>query len=632
MCGLVGCLTDRTLADNTAYDELVHEMTKMIVHRGPDDEGYFADDNITMGFRRLSIIDLAGGHQPLSYDNERYWLTFNGEIYNYIELREQLIQEGYPFKTDSDSEVILGMYAKYHEKLTTYLRGMFAFVIWDKQEKTLFAARDQFGIKPFYYAIAGNDFYYASESKAIYKILKDKQFDQDALQDYLTFQYVPEPETLTKEIKLLAPGCSLTKKLGAAPQIKRYYHREFHPVKRSEQEYAERLKATLIDSVKIHMRSDVPVGAFLSGGIDSSIVVAIAKQFNPNLQTISVGFERPGYSELDVAQETAAQLGVENKQMMITPEAFMAAFPHFVWSMDDPLADPAAVPQYFLTKEAVKHVKVCLTGEGADELFGGYTIYHEPESLKPFRYTKPFNGALQRIATMIPEGVRGKSLLMRGTTPLENRYVGNAFIFNEAEKQQFMKHYNADHTFPQATKAYYQEAADYDPISKMQFVDMHTWLNGDLLHNADRTALAHSLELRTPFVDRAVFDLAAEIPAELRIAHGTTKYILRKAVEEIVPAHVLHRKKLGFPVPIRWWLKDEMYDWAKQIIQDSQTEQYFDKTYFVNLLDEHRAGTRDNSRKLWTVLTFMMWHKIYVEAETLMDSRTANQVAAEVEI
>ncbi|MFB9769928.1 asparagine synthase (glutamine-hydrolyzing) [Lactiplantibacillus modestisalitolerans] len=631
MCGFVGCLTDRSKAENATYDQTIHDMTKMIVHRGPDDEGYFADDNITMGFRRLSIIDLAGGHQPLSYDNERYWMTFNGEIYNYVELREQLKQEGYEFKTSSDSEVILGMYAKYKENATKYLRGMFAFVIWDKQEKTLFAARDQFGIKPFYYAIADNDFYYASESKAIYKILKDKTFDKNALQDYMTFQFVPEPETLTKEIKMLAPGCSLTKKLGSAPRITRYYHREFHPVERPEEEYAQKIKDALIDSVKIHMRSDVPVGSFLSGGIDSSIVVAIARNFNPNLQTISVGFEREGYSELDVAQETAEKLGVENFSMTITPEAFMKAFPHFVWSMDDPLADPAAVPQYFLAKEAIKHVKVALTGEGADELFGGYTIYHEPESLKPFRYTKPINGALKRIALMMPEGMRGRSFLMRGTTPLENRYVGNAFIFGEDEKRQFIKDYNQNHPFQSITQPFYDESVDYDPISRMQFIDMHTWLNGDLLHNADRTTMAHSLELRTPFVDREVYNLAAQIPAHLRISHGTTKYILRKAVEDIVPAHVLHRKKLGFPVPIRFWLKDEMYDWAKQIINDSQTDEYFNKDYFLKLLDDHKAGVRDNSRKLWTVLTFMMWHRIYVEADHLMDSPEANQHAEKVE-
>lgn len=621
MCGLAGCLTDISKSESVDYDKLVREMTGTMVHRGPDDEGYFADDHITMGFRRLSIIDLAGGHQPLSYDHERYWMTFNGEIYNYVELREALTQDGYQFQTDSDSEVILGLYAKYKSKLTRYLRGMFAFVIWDKQEKTLFAARDQFGIKPFYYAVKGRDFFYASESKAIYKILQDKKFDQDALQDYMTFQYVPETETLTQEIKVLAPGCTLTKKLGEKLRIERYFHREYHPVKRSEAVYAKEVKQTLIDSVKIHMRSDVPVGAFLSGGIDSSIVVAIARQFNPDLQTFSVGFEREGYSELDLAQETAHQLGVQNFSKVITPEEFMRVFPDFIWHMDDPLADPAAVPQYFLTREAAKRVKVALTGEGADELFGGYPIYHEPKSLKGFRCTKAINGALQRLATLLPDGMRGKSLLQRGTTPLVDRYVGNAFIFNEAEKQTFFKHYNQNHPFQTMTRPFYDESKRYDPIDQMQFIDMHTWLNGDLLHNADRTALAHSLELRTPFVDREVFQLASEIPADLKISHGTTKFILRQAAVGLLPAAVLNRKKLGFPVPIRFWLKKEMYDWAKQIINDSQTEEYFDKQYFLQLLEAHRSGQRDYSRQIWTVLTFMVWHKIYVESEGLFENR-----------
>ncbi len=261
----------------------------------------------------------------------------------------------------------------------------------------------------------------------------------------------------------------------------------------------------------------------------------------------------------------------------------------------------------------MKHVKVALTGEGADELFGGYTIYHEPESLSVFNYTKPLNGALNHIARLIPRGVKGRSFLLRGTTPLEKRYVGNAFIFNETEKRAFFKNYNLSHPFQSITKPFYDESQDYDPIIRMQFIDMHTWLNGDLLHNADRTTMAHSLELRTPFVDREVFKVASSIPADLRISHGTTKYILRKAVEGIVPDHVLHRKKLGFPVPIRFWLKSEMYDWARTIIQDSQTDQYFDKNYFLTLLDDHRDGVADNSRKLWTILTFMMWHKIYVE-------------------
>lgn len=627
MCGIAGFVTDIEMGAGDQYKQQVMQMEKCYVHRGPDDNGEFIDTNVAMGFRRLSIIDLEGGHQPLSYDNQRYWITFNGEIYNYIELREMLAKQGYEFQTDSDTEVLLAMYVRYGEEAVKHLRGMFDFVIWDTQEKVLFGARDHFGIKPLYYAQVGDKFYYASENKAIYSQLQKDQrtFDKDALQDYMTFQFVPEPETLTKEIRMLQPGHYFIKRPGEDIQIKRYFYAQFKPVDRPEDEYVKKVRDVLIDSVKAHMRADVPVGSFLSGGIDSSIVVAIAKDLNPNLETISVGFEREGYSELDVAQETADKLGVKNFSSVITPEEFMKTFPHFVWSMDDPLADPAAVPQYFLAKEARKRVKVALTGEGADELFGGYKIYHEPESLKCFNYTKPINGLLHKIAEIAPEGMKGKSFLMRGTTPLEKRYVGNAFIFDEEEKKQFIKDYNADHSFDKITAPLYRDSKDYDPITRMQFIDMHQWLNGDLLRNADRTTMAHSLELRTPFLDVNVFKVASEIPAKYRIAHGTTKYILRQAAEGIVPAHVLHRPKLGFPVPIRFWLKNEMYDWARQIINDSQTDYLFNKQYFLQLLEDHRQDKRDNSRKLWTVLTFMMWHKLYVEAPHLM---TSNEAAA----
>lgn len=630
MCGFVGCLTTIKNTKDLNDQLTVSDMNSMIVHRGPDDSGYFEDEHITMGFRRLSIIDLEGGHQPLSYDNDRYWMTFNGEIYNYLELRADLKKEGYEFKTDSDSEVIIAMYARYKEKCVDFLRGMYAFVIWDRDTKTMFAARDHFGIKPLYYAEEGDKFYYASEGKAIYKVLKDKSFDKAALQDYMTFQFVPEPKTLTKEIKAVLPGHYIIKKPGQAVVTKRYFKPEFNVIARPEEEYVKRVRNVLLDSVEKHMRADVTVGSFLSGGIDSSIVVALARQLSPKLKTFSVGFEREGYNEIDVAKETAAKLDVENFSTVITPQRFVEAFPCFIWNMDDPLADPAAVPQYFVAKEARKQVKVALTGEGADELFGGYTIYHEPYSLKMFNYTKPLNGALHALARIIPEGVKGKSFLLRGTTPLEERYVGNAFIFNEKEKQQFMTQYDANQPFVDVTKPYYDIAKNYDPVTKMQFVDINQWLNGDLLHNADRTTMAHSLELRTPFLDKEVFAVAREIPANLRIANNTTKYILRKAVEGIVPDHVLHRRKLGFPVPLRFWLKDELYDWAKDQILASQTDKYLDKTYMLKLLDDHRDGKADNSRKLWTVLAFMMWHKIYVENDYLPDAEEIQATAAKI--
>ncbi|KRN56306.1 asparagine synthase (glutamine-hydrolyzing) [Carnobacterium divergens] len=615
MCGFVGCIHgDNQNHDLVDYEKTIREMNKLIVHRGPDDEGFFFDDHISFGFRRLSIIDVEKGHQPLSYENERYWIIFNGEVYNYIELRDELLKDGYTFETDSDTEVIIATYAKYKEKTAERLRGMFGFVIWDKQEKSVYGARDHFGIKPFHYAEEDGVIYFASEKKSIYQILKKKELDEVSLQNYLTFQFVPDPDTMTKGIHRLAPGHYFTKKLDGPMEITRYWEATFAPVQKSEETFAKEIKDALYDSVEKHMRSDVTVGSFLSGGVDSSIIVAIAREFNPKIKTISVGFEREGYSEIDVAKETADRLNVENISSIITPQEFMDEFPRFVWHMDDPLADPAAVPQFFLSEVARRHVKVALSGEGADEMFGGYTIYNEPNSLKTL--TNLPNGlkkGLNHLAKMMPEGMRGKSFLERGTTPMEERYVGNAKIFEEAEKQKLLKNYLAGHPYQDVTRPFYDASKGYDPIDRMQFIDIHTWLNGDLLLNADRTTMAHSLELRTPFLDKEVFKVARTLPSDIRIANGTTKYILRKAAESFVPDNVLYRKKLGFPVPIRHWLKDEMNEWAKGIIRESATDHLINKQYVLQLLEDHCAGKADNSRKIWTVLTFMVWYKVYIE-------------------
>lgn len=615
MCGFVGRIHgDNKNHDLVDYEKTIREMNKLIVHRGPDDEGFFFDDHISFGFRRLSIIDVEKGHQPLSYENERYWIIFNGEVYNYIELRDELLKDGYTFETDSDTEVIIATYAKYKEKTAERLRGMFGFVIWDKQEKAVYGARDHFGIKPFHYAEEDGVIYFASEKKSIYQILKKKELDEVSLQNYLTFQFVPDPDTMTKGIHRLAPGHYFTKKIDGPMEITRYWEATFAPVQKSEETFAKEIKDALYDSVEKHMRSDVTVGSFLSGGVDSSIIVAIAREFNPKIKTISVGFEREGYSEIDVAKETADRLNVENISSIITPQEFMDEFPRFVWHMDDPLADPAAVPQFFLSEVARRHVKVALSGEGADEMFGGYTIYNEPNSLKTL--TNLPNGlkkGLNHLAKMMPEGMRGKSFLERGTTPMEERYVGNAKIFEEAEKQKLLKNYLAGHPYQDVTRPFYDASKGYDPIDRMQFIDIHTWLNGDLLLNADRTTMAHSLELRTPFLDKEVFKVARTLPSDIRIANGTTKYILRKAAESFVPDNVLYRKKLGFPVPIRHWLKDEMNEWAKGIIRESATDHLINKQYVLQLLDDHCAGKADNSRKIWTVLTFMVWYKVYIE-------------------
>ncbi|MCH6265846.1 asparagine synthase (glutamine-hydrolyzing) [Neobacillus citreus] len=614
MCGFIGCVHDKTQNYRDEEKQLFKNMNDIITHRGPDDDGYYYDDHIQFGFRRLSIIDIESGHQPLTYENERYWIIFNGEIYNYVELREELLKEGLTFSTSSDTEVIIALYSHLKEKAVERLRGMFAFVIWDKQEQTLYGARDPFGIKPFFYMEDGDRTFFASEKKSILLALKNDVLDYDSLQHYLTYQFVPEPDTLSEGIKKLEPGHYFTKKIGSKMEMNRYWKAHFHPVLKSEDDFVKEIRDILFDSVEKHMRSDVPVGSFLSGGIDSSIIASIAKQFHPAIKTFSVGFEHNGFSEIDVAKETAEKLGVENISYIITPEEYMKEVPKIIWHMDDPLADPACVPLYFVAREARKHVTVVLSGEGADELFGGYNIYREPGDLKIFnKIPRVGKVLLKGIADMLPEGMKGKSFIERGVTPMEQRYIGNAKMFDEAEKRELLSVYREGLNYTDITKPLYEESRGYDPVDRMQYIDIHTWMRGDILLKADKMTMAHSLELRVPFLDKAVFEVASKIPTSLKTANGTTKYVLRKAAEGVVPDHVLNRKKLGFPVPIRHWLKAEMNDWAKNIIRESQTDHLINKTYLLKLLDDHCQDKADNSRKIWTVLMFMVWHQVYVE-------------------
>ncbi|MBO0960304.1 asparagine synthase (glutamine-hydrolyzing) [Neobacillus sp. MM2021_6] len=614
MCGFIGCVHDKTQNYSEEQTQQFKNMNDIITHRGPDDDGFYYDDHIQFGFRRLSIIDIESGHQPLTYENERYWIIFNGEIYNYVELRDELLKEGLSFSTSSDTEVIIALYSHLKEKAVEKLRGMFAFVIWDKQEQTLYGARDPFGIKPFFYMEDGERTFFGSEKKSILMALENDVLNYDSLQHYLTYQFVPEPNTLSEGIYKLEPGHYFTKKIGAKMDIKRYWKAQFKPVQKSEDDFVKEIREVLIDSVEKHMRSDVPVGSFLSGGIDSSIIASIAKQFHPAIKTFSVGFEHNGFSEIDVAKETAEKLGVENISYVISPEEYMNEVPKIMWHMDDPLADPACVPLYFVAREARKHVTVVLSGEGADELFGGYNIYREPQSLEVFnKIPRVGKVLLKRIANMMPEGMKGKSFIERGVTPMEERYIGNAKMFTEEEKRDLLNVYHEGLNYLDITNPLYQESRGYDPVDRMQYIDIHTWMRGDILLKADRVTMAHSLELRVPFLDKAVFEIASKIPTSLKTANGTTKYILRKAAEGIVPAHVLDRKKLGFPVPIRHWLKNEMNEWAKKIIRESNTDHLLNKTYVLQLLEDHCQGKADNSRKIWTVLMFMVWHQVYVE-------------------
>jgi asparagine synthase (glutamine-hydrolysing) len=625
VCGLLGLLTSDGTSDDTVarVDSAMH----CLRHRGPDEHGTWHDDDLVFGFNRLSIIDIKHSHQPLRWgpaDNPtRYALTFNGEIYNYLELREELARDhGAEFATEGDSEAIVAAFHHWGSDAVSRLRGMFAFAIWDTEKRELFIARDPFGIKPLFLASGSAGTAFGSEKKSLLELADvigiDTDLDPRAIEHYTVLQYVPEPESLHADIRRLESGSYAWVRPGEEPRITRYFTPKF-PVRPfspgSEQVRYREIAEALEDSVAKHMRADVTVGSFLSGGIDSTAIAALAMRHNPKLITFTTGFEREGYSEVDVAAESAAAIGARHIVKVVSPAEFAAAIPEIIWYLDDPVADPALVPLWFVAKEARKHVKVVLSGEGADELFGGYTIYREPLSLKPFEYLPaPLRRAAGKLSERIPEGTRGKSLLNRGSMTLEERYYGNARSFNDAQLRAVLRDFRPEWTHRDVTAPIYAQSAGWDPVARMQHLDLFTWLRGDILVKADKMTMANSLELRVPFLDTEVFEVASRVPLEQKITKSTTKYALRQALEGIVPAHVLHRAKLGFPVPLRHWLAGtELFDWAHQQIADSQTDHIFDKAAVASMLNEHRAGTSDHSRRLWTVLCFMVWHGIFVE-------------------
>ncbi len=625
VCGLLGVLT--STGTDAAGVDLVSSAMHCMRHRGPDEPGTWHDDDIIYGFNRLSIIDIAHSHQPLRWgppeNPTRYALTFNGEIYNYLELREELSRDhGAEFFTEGDGESIVAAFHYWGPTAVRRLRGMFGFAIWDTETRELFLARDPFGIKPLFMATGPGGTAFGSEKKSLLELTDlvgiGTDLDPRATEHYTVLQYVPEPETLHREIRRLESGCYATLSPGGTPVVTRYFTPKF-PVKPfaagSEAARYQEIAEALEDSVAKHMRADVTVGSFLSGGIDSTAIAALAMRHNPNLITFTTGFEREGYSEVDVAAESAAAIGARHVVKVVGPEEFAASIPEIVWYLDDPVADPALVPLYFVAKEARKHVKVVLSGEGADELFGGYTIYREPLSLKPFEYLpKGLRRAAGALSERIPDGTRGKSLLHRGSMSLEERYYGNARSFGDAQLRAVLRDFRPEWTHTDVTAPIYAQSQGWDPVARMQHLDLFTWLRGDILVKADKITMANSLELRVPFLDNEVFAVAEKLPLEQKITKDTTKYALRQALEGIVPGHVLHRAKLGFPVPLRHWLRGtELFDWAHEQIAASETDHILNKAAITAMLNEHRDGKSDHSRRLWTVLIFMVWHGIFVE-------------------
>ncbi|MBS4022125.1 MAG: asparagine synthase (glutamine-hydrolyzing) [Dethiobacter sp.] len=607
LCGLFGIWYKS--AGSARLD--MERVTSAFAHRGPDGEGNADFGTAALGFRRLSIIDLARGAQPMYNEDGKICLVFNGEIYNYRMLREELLQKGHKFKSDSDSEVLVHLYEEEGEECVKRLRGMFAFCIYDTVRGVLFGARDRFGIKPLYYLETREAFAVASEAKALLDVPGySVAVNEAAIPHYLTFQYVPEPATMFAGIYKIPPAHTFTYSNGKLA-TRRYWQVEFNPQDRSLDEFIEGTRQVLRESVKLHTQADVPWGAFLSGGIDSTIIVALLRELG-TVSTFSVGYEDQHYSELTEAADTARYLETDHEEYLIKPEGFWQELPRLIWHFDDPVADPAAISLFFVARMARKKITVTLSGEGADEVFGGYGIYREPYALRPLSWLpSPLLAAVGGGSRLLPSFVPGKNYLRRAATPLEKRYVGNALIFSEEEKRQLLKKRN----FPPAsvvTQPLYDRIKGLDDVAKMQYIDLHTWMVGDILVKADKMTMANSLELRVPYLDHHVFEFAAAIPAKFKIRGGLTKYLLRQAFAGIVPPAAVNRPKRGFPVPTRVWLRGKLGRQAAEIVSAPEVGRYFSRPYIQKLLSDHAAGRVDNSRKIWTLVIFALWQEQFL--------------------
>ena len=621
MCGIAGFMGQ---VENRA--DVIRNMTEVITHRGPDSDGFFTDDNISMGFRRLSIIDLGAGHQPIYNEDKSLVLTFNGEIYNYKDLRKELIAKGHKFYTDTDSEVLVHGFEEWKEDMLPKLRGMFGFAIYNTKDNSLFIARDFFGIKPMHYTQIGNDFVYASEIKSILEYPKfEKKFNRKALDSYLSFQYAVPPETFFEGVYCLMPGHYLWYKDGEV-ETTRYFEARFNPNEEmTEEEAVDRIEKVFENSVNAHKIADVEVGCFLSSGVDSSYV----STYFADQKTFTVGFDfGEKYNEISWAKNLSEKIGVEHHTHLISSEEFWNAVPTVQYHMDQPLADPSCIALYFVSRLASHYVKVVLSGEGADELFGGYTCYNDPRVFKIYQTIVPhcIRKAIRAICRKLPD-IKGRDYLIRACDKLEERYIGNAFMYDYKQKQELLKDPSIATRPQDLTRKYYYRCRKYDDVTKMQYLDINMWMVGDILLKADRMSMANSLELRVPFLDKEVFKVASSLPTKLRCNKHNTKYAMRKAAVRHMPEATAEKEKLGFPVPTRVWLRDEKYyNVVKTKFKGKTAEKFFNTDVLVSWLDSHFSGKEDNSRRVWTIYVFLVWYDIYFDEDSEKVEKPVNHL------
>lgn len=605
MCGIVGFVGARENAQT-----ILQAMMDRIAHRGPDGQGQFLEGPVALGQRRLSIIDLDGGKQPMYNEDGSLVVVFNGEIYNFQALTAELQAAGHTFATRSDTEVLLHGYEEWGKGMLDRLRGMFTFALWDRKAETLFLARDHFGIKPlYYYQNEEGELLFGSEIKSFLDHPGfHKALNEDQLSLYLSYQYSPGEDTFFRGVKKLLPAHCLTWQ-GGEIKIERYWRPAFTPDDGpSLAEWEQAIADAMTESVAAHKIADVEVGSFLSSGVDSSYMAALAKVD----KTFTVGFANKQYDETDFAKEFSAHIGVKNYAYRITPEEYWANLGRIQYHMDEPLADAASVALYFVNREAAKQVKVCLSGEGADEFFGGYNIYKEPFTVSWYdKLPLWLRRAVGAAASVLPP-VPGVNFLVRRGRPLEERYIGNTNLMGERRKRQLLKNYTGRILPTDLSRPYFEQTRGQDAVTRMEYCDLNLWMVGDILLKADKMSMANSLELRVPFLDRKVFDLACRIPTSCKVNAAQTKIAMRGAAEKTIPPKTADKKKLGFPVPVRAWLREEKYAAIlREAFASEAAEKFFNTAALNKMLDQHLSGKRDNWRQLWCVFIFLVWYDEY---------------------
>ena len=604
MCGIAGYISEKK-----PTKKIIKAMTDRIAHRGPDGEGFYLDDNIALGHRRLAILDLETGDQPIYNEDKDIVVILNGEIYNYQELRDELKKKKHKFSTKTDTEVLVHGYEEWGHELTKKLRGMYAFAIWNKNEKELYIARDGWGIKPLYYYQNGKTLMFASEIKAFldHPDFK-KEFNDEILSAYLCFNSVPTEETFFKGVKRVEPGHQLIYKDNKL-EIERFFKLEFDEQNTDIEKSAEEINEAMKDSVKRHFHADVEVGSLLSSGVDSSYIVSIGK---PN-KTFTVGYDDPKYNEINYAEDLTEKLGIQNISKKMTQEEYIKNFPKLMYHMDEPLADPSIIALHSISELASHHVKVITSGEGADELFGGYNTYQE-EVNQSWYMKIPF--PLRRLASMIagifPE-VRGFNFIYRRGKHLKDYNIGLGRVFRDEEAMKIVKPKNQIHT-KDIVKPFYEEYKNNSTMVQRQVIDFYFWLVRDFLHAVDRSGSMFGIEARTPFLDEKVYNIARKLPVSSKINKETTKIALRKAAEKVIPNESYKKKKLGFPVPLREWIReDDLYNDIKDKFNSKVADKYFDTKKINKLLEDHKNGKKDCYKKVWAIYTFIVWYNQYFE-------------------